>query len=231
MCVCMVTYFVVMVGMEGEGDGEGGWTILTAEVMTLHFMGVLSTNPRLQEKEDFAQISHIHTFLLVLYNWVWQCDLKITGAYIRLDRDSERGNIGLLTWQDSILIPRVSEHGKVGWLMWQDYLAVGMHSPNNGRSKRTAAGAIPRNGRVQNDSYTARRIWCHLKCSIKTQWYAMFHRQGTETVHFHCRHFHFKPPKNRRPWTSPKLLFLLSTLIGLQEANWLGCRRLPRELH
>jgi len=42
-----------------DGEGEGGWTILPAEVMTYNFMGVLSTNPRLQEKEDFAQISHI----------------------------------------------------------------------------------------------------------------------------------------------------------------------------
>jgi len=57
ICVCRLTYFVVLVGMDGEG--EGGWTILPAEVMTYNFMGVLSTNPRLQEKEDFAQISHI----------------------------------------------------------------------------------------------------------------------------------------------------------------------------
>ena len=57
MFVCILpqmvkTYLVVMVGGEGEGEGGEGCTILTAEVMTLHFTDIsLSVVGRLQRKK------------------------------------------------------------------------------------------------------------------------------------------------------------------------------------
>ena len=76
MCESYPMYLVVMVGMEGEEEGEGGWTILTAEVMTLHFTGVLSGNSRLQEKESQRRL-HLCRFQEVLVHILQLNMLKI----------------------------------------------------------------------------------------------------------------------------------------------------------
>ena len=78
--VCMLpqmvkTYLVVMVGGEGEGEGGKGCTILTAEVMTLHFTDIslsvvgLSVVGRLQRKKPKHSKDNKHVN-------------KLTGMYV-----------------------------------------------------------------------------------------------------------------------------------------------------
>ena len=73
--VCMLpqmvkTYLVVMVGGEGEGEGGKGCTILTAEVMTLHFTDIslsvvgLSVVGRLQRKKPKHSKDNKHVNIL-----------------------------------------------------------------------------------------------------------------------------------------------------------------------
>ena len=56
-CVCVQTYLVVMVGGEGEGEGGEGCTILTAEVITLHFTDISPSVGRLQERNQNTSIT------------------------------------------------------------------------------------------------------------------------------------------------------------------------------